>query len=110
MDGFAEDTLLFDFYSELLNDHAREVFEAYLNEDLSLSELSERFDMTRQGASDLIRRTRRSLKDFENKLGLEKKFKSIGVEIEKIKAVAGKMESAEGRLIEEAADRIMGEL
>ena len=110
MDDFAADTLLFDFYSELLNDHTREVFEAYLNEDLSLSELSERFNMTRQGASDLIRRTRKSLRDFENRLGLEKRFKRIGLEIEKIKAAAGRMENTEGRLIEEAADRIMGEL
>ncbi|MBO6137126.1 MAG: DNA-binding protein [Lachnospiraceae bacterium] len=110
MDDFAADTLLFDFYSEMLNKHTKEVFEAYINEDLSLSELSERFDMTRQGASDLIRRTRKSLRDFEDKLGLEKRFRRIGEEVEKIKKAASGLENAEGRIIEEAADRIMGEL
>ncbi|MBQ9504640.1 MAG: helix-turn-helix domain-containing protein [Lachnospiraceae bacterium] len=110
MEEFAADTLLFDFYSELLNDHTKEVFEAYLNEDLSLSELAERFGMTRQGASDLIRRTKKSLRDFELKLGLEKRFKRIGEEIDRIKTIAGGMKNTEGRLIEEAADRIMGEL
>ena len=110
MEEFAADTLLFDFYSELLNDHAKEVFETYLNEDLSLSELSERFDMSRQGASDLIRRTRKSLREFEKKLGLEKRFRRIGEEIDKIKSAAGGMKNAEGKAILEAADRIMGEL
>ena len=110
MEEFAADTLLFDFYSELLNDHAKEVFETYLNEDLSLSELSERFDMSRQGASDLIRRTRKSLREFEKKLGLEKRFRRIGEEIDKIKSSAGGMKNAEGQAILEAADRIMGEL
>ena len=110
MEEFAADTLLFDFYSELLNDHAKEVFETYLNEDLSLSELSERFDMSRQGASDLIRRTRKSLREFEKKLGLEKRFRRIGEEIDKIKSAASGMKNAEGQAILEAADRIMGEL
>ena len=110
MEEFAADTLLFDFYSELLNDHAKEVFETYLNEDLSLSELSERFDMSRQGASDLIRRTRKSLREFEKKLGLEKRFRRICEEIDKIKSAAGGMKNAEGQAILEAADRIMGEL
>lgn len=110
MDEFTADALLFDFYSELLSAHTREVFEAYITEDLSLSELSERFGMTRQGASDLIRRTKKSLREFEEKLGLEKRFTLIGEEVEKIKKIAGGLDSKEGGLITEAADRIIEEL
>lgn len=42
-------TMLFDFYGELLTQRQREFFDLYYNEDLSLGEIAENNDITRQG-------------------------------------------------------------
>ena len=49
-------SLLYDYYSELLSAKQRQVFELYYNEDLSLSEISEQLDITRQGVRDICHR------------------------------------------------------
>ena len=62
--------MLFDLYGDLLTEHQREIYGALVNEDLSLSEIAARFDITRQGVQDLIKRTDKKLEDFESKLHL----------------------------------------
>ena len=49
-------SLLYDFYGELLTDHQKSVFSAAIFDDMSYSELAEEFDCSRQAAFDLIRR------------------------------------------------------
>jgi predicted DNA-binding protein YlxM (UPF0122 family) len=61
---------LFDAYSSLLTDKQREVSALLLDGDLSISELGEELGMTRQGAYDILRRSRDYLEDMERKLGL----------------------------------------
>ena len=67
-------TYLCDFYGELLKEHQRRIFEAYLFEDLSMSEIAQREGMTRQGVHDHIRRCEKKLLDYEEKLRLYEKF------------------------------------
>ncbi len=110
MNDFIFDAILYDHYSELLNEHSREVFGAYLSEDLSLSEVAERFDMTRQGASDLIRRSRLSLKSYEEALGLIRRFKAIEEELDRISEASERLKDPEAGIIRDALDRIRGEL
>lgn len=70
-----EEQILFDFYGELLSERLKLVLSYYYNEDCSVSEIAELTQMTRQGASDALRRGRRQLKVYEEKLGLVARFR-----------------------------------
>lgn len=65
---------LLDFYGEMLTDIQREVVSAYYNEDLSLAEIAEGREITRQGVRDAIKRAEQQLLDMEEKLGLAARF------------------------------------
>lgn len=70
-----EEQILFDFYGELLSERLKLVLSYYYNEDCSVSEIAELIQMTRQGASDALRRGRRQLKVYEEKLSLVARFR-----------------------------------
>lgn len=69
-----EITYLFDFYGNLLSENQYSAIELYYIHDLSLSEISEILNISRQGVFDALKRAENRLYDFENKLGLVKKF------------------------------------
>ena len=69
--------VLLDFYGPLLTEHRREVMQMYCEEDLSLSEIAEQLQITRQGVSDAIGKARRQLLDYEEKLGLLKRYRAM---------------------------------
>ena len=56
MDDRYRQSLLFDFYGELLNEHQKTVFSAAIFDDMSYSELADEFECSRQAAFDLVRR------------------------------------------------------
>ncbi len=88
MEKSIEISLLFDFYGELLSEKKREAASLYFNEDLSLSEIAEHMGITRQGVSDLIRRSESELYGFEDKLGLYSRFEAINASAEKIRELS----------------------
>ncbi|XJS09719.1 YlxM family DNA-binding protein [Aerococcaceae bacterium WGS1372] len=61
---------LFSFYKSLLTEKQRDMLSLYYEEDLSLSEIAEEFDISRQGVHDNIRRGEKSLVDYERFLNL----------------------------------------
>ena len=52
---------LLDFYGDMLTQKLREVIDAYYNEDLSLAEIAQEWDITRQGVRDAIKRAEQQL-------------------------------------------------
>ncbi len=68
---------LFDFYGELLNEHQKDIYEAYITDDMSLSELAQMEGTTRQAAHDIIKRCTAKLEGYESRLGLVNKFMHI---------------------------------
>ncbi len=70
-------SLLYDIYSPLLSEKKREAFEGYYLSDLSLSEIAQDTGTTRQAVRDLISRTCGELREYEEKLGLLEKRKSL---------------------------------
>lgn len=73
---FADRDLLFDFYAELLTEHQRHIFEAVAFLDCSLSEVAREAGISRQGVSDLVRRTEEQLYAYERKLHMAEKFRA----------------------------------
>ena len=41
--------MLYDFYGDLLTPRQKEFYDLYYNDDLSLAEIAENYDITRQG-------------------------------------------------------------
>ena len=68
----------FDYYGPLFDEHQRAVFEDYICNDMSLSEISEREGMTRQGVSDLVHRTSSKLHAYEDSLHLAERAECAG--------------------------------
>jgi len=67
-------SMLLDFYGELLTDKQRECFDLHYNEDLSLSEIAEQLGISRQGVWDNIRRAESAMTGIEEKTGLLRRF------------------------------------
>ena len=89
MDKIYEQTMLFDFYGELLTEHQRSIYEDVVYNDMSLGEIANERGISRQGVHDLIRRCDKILQDYESKLHLVERFaraKDTVAEIEKLTA------------------------
>lgn len=84
MEKIVEQSLLYDFYGDLLTEHQKDIYEGYVLENLSLAELAESSGISRQGVHDLIKRVENALQDYEKKLHLVEKFLNIKEEVQKI--------------------------
>ena len=77
-------TMLLDFYGEILTQRQREFFDLYYNEDLSLAEIAENYDISRQGVRDAIVRAEAAMNELEDKTGLLKRFMRLREKIENV--------------------------
>lgn len=84
MEKFVEQSLLYDFYGELLTEHQKEIYEDYVLSNLSLSEIAEERNTSRQSVHDLIKRCTKTLEDYEKKLHLIEKFNEIKLLVNEI--------------------------
>ena len=107
MEKFVQQTLLYDFYGELLTYRQQQVYENVLLEDYSLSEVAENLGISRQGVHDMIKRCNKTLEGYEEKLHLVEKFLSIRREVQQIHAFAVEHQAKE---IETISNRILEEL
>src|SRR5690348_11841743 len=65
--------LLFDFYAPLLKGKQCEYLELYYLDDLSLSEIAEMHEVSRQAVYDHIKRAEKQLNEYDEKLRLTRK-------------------------------------
>ncbi len=84
MDKILEQTLLYDFYGELLTEHQKQIYEDVVLNDYSFSEVASEQGISRQGVHDLIKRCNKILLDYESKLHLVEKFVTIKEQIEQM--------------------------
>ena len=83
---------LFDFYGELLKDHKKQIFEDYIWNDLSLSEIAEQQGISRQGVYDIVKRCSKDLMEYEKKLKLVEKFEMTKQFVNQIKKISSSIE------------------
>ncbi len=105
-----EEALLYDFYGGLLKGRQKEIFEASVMEDLSLSEISEEQGISRQAVSASLKRSRSLLSAYEEELGLISRFMEMKTAAEEIKETAKKNGGAGSKEIIKLADTILGDL
>ena len=74
-------------YGDLLTEYQLEIMELYYFEDLSLSEIADNKDVSRNAIFTLVKRVEKILIDYEDKLKLNAKIKKIEnrLENEKLK-------------------------
>ncbi len=77
--------ILYDYYGELLNDDNRTYFEDYYFDNLSLAEIAENNDISRNAVHKHIKSTESKLMFFEEKLKLYEKDQKIRLRIKNIK-------------------------
>ncbi len=80
--------LLYDFYGELLTKHQQEVYEDFVYNDLSVSEIADAYSISRQASSDLIKRINSILNNYEDKLKLCEKFENVKAKINAIEELS----------------------
>ena len=84
MEERRKQSLLLDFYGELLTDKQRGCYDLHVNEDLSLSEIAEQLGISRQGVWDNIRRAEKTLTEIEDKTGLIARFEETRAALDDI--------------------------
>ena len=103
-----EDSLLFDFYGDLLTEHQKRIFEAVVFDDRSVSEVAREEGISRQGVSDLIRRAQEQMASYEEKLGLVRKFRQRRKEIRNLaKQLLEDGDRGHAERIAQIADRLL---
>lgn len=73
MDKKVEISMLWQIYGKLLTEKQYEYIDYYYNQDLSLSEIAENDNITRQAVRDIIKKGERKLFEYEEKLLFMKK-------------------------------------
>ena len=85
MEKIVRQSLLYDFYGELLTEHQKHIYEDVVNNDMSYSEIARMNNISRQGVYDMIKRCDKILEEYEAKLQLVDKFIKAGKQVEKMK-------------------------
>ena len=68
MEKKVEISMLWQIYGKMLTEKQSEYIDYYYNKDLSLSEIAENNEITRQAVRDIIKKGERKLFEFEEKL------------------------------------------
>ena len=103
---------LFDIYESLFTEHQVQIFQSYYQDDLSLKEIAEDFNISRNAVHDLLKRVEVMLEDYEAKLHLVERFLAIKEKVQKLNDLLEK-EDSENRLVQDIrqiADEIIEEL
>ncbi len=103
MDKLYEQTMLFDFYGELLTEHQRRIYEDAVYHDMSLSEIATEQGISRQGVHDLIKRCDKILQDYESRLHLMERFAGAKQTVTRIRQLAA---DSQDRSCQELAEKL----
>lgn len=110
MEKIVEQTMLYDFYGELLTNHQKQVYEDAVLNDLSLSEIAEARGISRQGVHDLIKRCNKILADYEEKLHLLEKFLKTKEQVEQINRLVSEKTTVSHDEVMKEIERISGRI
>jgi predicted DNA-binding protein YlxM (UPF0122 family) len=113
MESFVRESLLYDFYGELLTDHQKKIFQEVVFDDFSVSEVARDEGISRQGVHDMVRRSEKALEAYEERLHLVDRFLKIRDQIDKIRNLtecSGEEAGENLKKIRTLAEEIRGEL
>ena len=100
-------TLLFDYYGELLTERQRMCFDLRHNQDLSLAEIAQELNISRQGVHDNLSRAEALLMDMEEKTGCVRRDLQCRKAAREIMKVAAVLAEHEDQNVSHLARRIL---
>ena len=80
-------SILLELYGNLLTEKQQDFMDYYYNEDLSLSEIADNNNITRQAVRTILLKSKNKLEEYEAKLKFMQKEEEIKKQIEKIEQV-----------------------
>ena len=92
MEKNVEICILYDLYGKILTDKQSEFIDNYYNNDLSLSEIADNNQITRQAVRDIIKKGEKKLFEYEEKLAFMKRMLKQNKKIAKILSQITKIE------------------
>ena len=111
MEKYVEVSMLWQIYNKLLTEKQSNVLNDYYNYNLSLSEIAENYNISRQGVRDLIKKGEKKLFEYEEKLEIMKKLKKNEQTIQSILAQLNKIqENSSDEKVEKILNEIQKEL
>ena len=96
MEELVELAWLLDFYGALLTEKRRRIVEMRVNEDMTLAEIADACQMTRQGAYDAFAQARKQLKAYEATLGLAGRYRQTQAALAECRLALDRVEAAPG--------------
>lgn len=102
--------LLYDYYGELLTDRQRECFELRYYQDLSLGEIGQELNISRQGVFDNLNRTEALLNKMEQKTGCVRRDRECRKAAKKIASLADTLAENEDPQICDLARQILAQV
>ena len=102
-----EMTLLFDYYGDLLTDRQRMCFDLRHNQDLSLAEIAEELQVSRQGVFDNLSRAEALLRNMEEKTGCVKRDMACRKAVRTILDAARQLQSHDDMQVTTLAGQII---
>ena len=111
MEKKVEVSILCQIYGKLLTKKQFEFIDDYYNNDLSLSEIAENNNITRQAVRDVIKKGESKLFEFEEKLLIMKKMQKQDKQIQEIIEELNKIkDTSSDKKIEKILSKVMREL
>ena len=101
-----EMALLFDYYGGMLTDKQRDCFDMRYNQDLSLGEIAEELDVSRQAVCDNLARTEALLRRMEENIGCVKRDMKTRAAAQKILEAAAVLDASSDPAVAAVAARI----
>ena len=77
---------LYDLYGSLLTKKQQEIIELYYCDDLSLSEISEQLEVSRNAVYDCLKKGVKQLENYEKELNLSQRKEELETYFEEIKS------------------------
>ena len=77
-------SILLEIYGNLLTEKQNEFMNYYYNKDLSLSEIADNENITRQAVRTILVKSKKKLEEYEEKLEFARKQENIKNELENI--------------------------
>ena len=102
-----EMSLLFDYYGELLTQRQRMYFDLRHNQDLSLQEIADELQVSRQGVHDNLSRAEALLRNMEEKTGCVRRDLACRKAVRTIVEAAEKLTDMDNDRVSHLAETIL---
>ncbi len=102
-----ERILLFDYYGDLLTERQRMCFDLHYNQDLSLGEIAQELNISRQGVYDNLSRAETLLRNLEEKIGCVSRELRLRGAVRGIREAAARLQSHPDGRVSQLAGEIL---